>query len=199
MPAMQNPAAFPSAARKRHAQGLTLIELLMFIMVVGLALSAVLMVFVQATSASADPQLQRQALAIAESLLQEVQLQPFTFCDPLDANVATATSAAVSAAGCATTPEALGPEAGETRYTHPQFNNVNDYHGFSMSGIVDITNTPVSGLSGYSASVQIVPAALGSITAGSGDALRITVQVTGPHNTAVTLQGYRSRHAPNAA
>ncbi len=195
MPAMQNRPAFPSAARQRHAQGLTLIELLMFIMVVGLALSAVLMVFVQATRSSADPQMQRQALAIAESLLQEVQLQPFTFCDPLDANIATASSSA----GCATTPEALGPEAGETRYTHPQFNNVNDYHGFSMSGIVDITNTAVSGLSGYSASVQIVPADLGSIGAGSGDALRITVQVTGPHNTAVTLQGYRSRHAPNAA
>ncbi len=194
MPAMQNRHAFPSAARARRTQGLTLIELLMFIMVVGLALSALLMVFVQATQASADPQMQRQALAIAESLLQEVQLQPVTFCDPQDANVATA----ASAAGCASTPEALGPEAGETRYTHPQFNNVNDYHGFSMSGIVDITNTPVAGLEGYSASVLVTPADLGSISAGSGDALRITVQVTGPHNTAVTLQGYRSRHAPNA-
>ena len=68
-----------------------------------------------------------------------------------------------------------------------------------MSGIVDITNTSVSGLSGYTASVQVAPAALGSITALSGDALRITVQVTGPGNVSVTLQGYRSRHAPNAA
>ena len=176
----------------RPQAGLTLVELLVFIMVLGLALAGVLQVFVLATRASANPQAQRQALAIAESLLQEVQLQPFTFCDPDDASAATATSAA----GCAATAEALGPEAGETRYTAPQFDNVNDYHGFSMSGIVDITNTPVAGLSGYSASVQIAPAALKTVPA--GDALRITVQVSGPGNTTVTLQGYRTRHAPNA-
>ena len=35
-----------------------------------------------------DPALRRQALAIAESVLDEVQLMPFTFCDPDDANMA---------------------------------------------------------------------------------------------------------------
>ena len=33
----------------------------------------------------------------------------------------------------------------------------------------------------------------------SGDALQISVTVTGPGGTQVTLQGYRSRHAPNAS
>ncbi|MBB2486423.1 type II secretion system protein [Mitsuaria sp. WAJ17] len=187
---MPNRPAFTATLRPQA--GLTLVELLVFIMVLGLALAGVLQVFAMATRASANPQAQRQALAIAESLLQEVQLQPFTFCDPDDA----AATTAASAAGCATTAEALGPEAGETRYTAPQFDNVNDYHGFSMSGIVDITNSPVAGLSGYSASVQIAPAAL--MTVPAGDALRITVQVSGPGNTSVTLQGYRTRQAPNA-
>ena len=190
MPAMPQRPASTSAARPEA--GLTLVELLIFIMVVGLALAGVLQVFTMATRASADPQAQRQALAIAESLLQEVQLQPFTFCDPDDA----AAASAASAAACATTPEGLGPEAGESRYTAPQFDNVNDYHGFSMSGIVDITGTAVGGLADYSASVQVAPVALG--TAAAGDALRITVQVNGPHNTSVTLQGYRTRHAPTA-
>ncbi len=190
MPAMPLRPVLTTATRPQA--GLTLVELLVFIMVLGLALAGVLQVFAQATRASANPQAQRQALAIAESLLQEVQLQPFTFCDPDDAAAATA----ASAAGCATTAEALGPETGETRYTAPQFDNVNDYHGFAMSGIVDITNTPVAGLSGYSASVQVAPVALKSVPA--GDALRITVQVSGPGNTSVTLQGYRTRHAPNA-
>lgn len=197
MPAMR-PCAPPSAAKPSQA-GLTLIELLMFIMVVGLALAGVLQVFALATRASADPQAQRQALAIAESLLQEVQLQPFTFCDPDDANVATATSATVGAgtSNCATAAESgMGPETGETRSGAPQFDNVNDYQGFSMSGIADITGTAVAGLSGYSASVTVEAADLGSVTA--GDALRITVQVTGPNKTSVTLQGYRTRHAPNA-
>jgi MSHA pilin protein MshD len=120
---------------------------------------------------------------------------PFSFCDPDDANVETA----ASSAGCATTAEAPGVEAGETRFVAPQFDNVNDYQGYTMVGIVDVTNTAVPGLSGYGASVSVAAAALGSITAASGDALRITVTVTAPGGNTISLDGYRSRHAPNAA
>ena len=196
---MPPPAPSPSLsdlpARHRTQAGVSLIELLMFIVVVGVALAAVLRVFAQASVASPDPQVRRQALAIAESLMEEVQLMPFTFCDPDDANLETATSSA----GCATLAESLGPEAGETRFATPQFDNVNDYNGYSMTGIVDITNTAVSGLSGYSARVAVAADALGSLSAASGEALRITVTVTGPGGTSITLDGYRSRQAPNAA
>ena len=176
-------------------RGLTMIELVVFMVVVSAALAGVLRIFLQATAASADPALARQALAVAESLLEEVQLMPFTFCDGDDANVSTATSTA----GCAGVADALGAEAGEGRYATPQFDHVNDYHGFSMVGVTDLSNTAVAGLSGYSASVTVAAAALGSITAGSGDALRITVTVTGPGSTSVTLDGYRGRYAPNAS
>ena len=177
------------------ARGLSLVELLIFIVVVSSALAGVLQVFLQSTRASADPMLRRQALSIAESLLEEVMLMPFTFCDGDDANVETATSTA----GCASGADAIGPEAGETRFATPQFDNVNDYHGYSMNGIVDITNTALPGLGAYSASVNVAAAALGTIAAASGDALRITVTVTGPAGTSVTLDGYRTRHAPNAS
>ena len=189
---MSRPPSRPH--RPARQSGLSLIELVIFMVVVSAALAGVLRIFIQATTNSADPMIRRQALAIAESMLEEVQLMPFTFCDPDDANVDTATSSA----GCASTPEALGPEAGETRFTTPQFDNVNDYHGYAMSGVVDITNTSVPGLSGYSTSVTVAPAALGSIAAGSGDALRITVNVNGPGGISVSLDGFRSRHAPNA-
>jgi MSHA pilin protein MshD len=182
--------------RPRRAHGLTLIELLMFIVVVGIALAAMLRVFVTATTASADPMIRRQQLAIAESLLREVQLMPFTWCDPDDANVETATSAS----SCATTTENSGPESGETRYGPTNyFDNVNDYAGFSMTGIRDLSNTAVSGLAGYSASVAVAPAALDTVAA--TDALLITVTVLGPNNKAVdavVLQGWRTRYAPNS-
>jgi MSHA pilin protein MshD len=189
----------PSPARRRRgkrqrASGLSLIELVIFIVVVSSALAGVLTVFITATASSADPMLRRQALAIAESVLEEVQLMPFTFCDPDDANA----ESAASSAGCASLAEGPGAEPGETRFTTPQFDNVNDHHGYSMAGIVDITNSAVSGLAGYSASVVVAPAALGSIGAGSGDALRITVSVTGPGATTISLDGYRTRYAPNA-
>ncbi len=189
--------SLPPARRptpRARVRGLSLIELVIFIVIVSAALAGVLNVFVTATVPSADPMLRRQALAIAESMLEEVQLMPFTYCDPDDANA----EAAANSAGCATTPEGLGPEAGETRFAAPQFDNVNDYHGYSMGTIVDITNAAVPGLAGYSASVSVAPAALGSVTVGSGDALRITVTVTGPHGTSISLDGYRTRHAPNA-
>nr|WP_295083161.1 type II secretion system protein [uncultured Roseateles sp.] len=173
-----------------------MIELIMFIVVIGAALAGVLKIFVQAGASSADPQMQRQALAIAESLMEEVQLQAFTFCDPDDANLETASSSA----GCASQVENLGPEAGETRFSTPQFDNVNDYKGYAMNaGIVDINNVPVPGLAGYSASIDVANAALGNISLASGDALLITVTVIGPGGTQVVLSGYRSRHSPNAA
>ncbi|MEO8119411.1 MAG: prepilin-type N-terminal cleavage/methylation domain-containing protein [Rhodoferax sp.] len=174
--------------------GFTLIELIIFIVIVSAALAGVLSVLNQSTARSADPQLRRQALAIAESLLEEVQLMPFTFCDPDDPAVETA----ANAAGC-TTPEAIGPEAGETRAGTPQFDNVNDYHGFSMpAGISDITGAAVAGLGLYSANVTVQAAALGTIPA-AGNALRITVTVNGPGATQVRLEGWRTRYAPNAA
>ena len=183
--------------RRQRARGLTLIELLLFVVVVGIALSAMLQVFVTATAASTDPMIRRQQLAIAESLLREVELMPFTWCDPTDANVETATSATVSASGCASLVESSGPEAGQTRYGPTNFfNNVNDYAGFSMSGIRDVTNAAVAGLSGYSASVAVSGVALDNITA--ADALKITVTVTAPDNSTVSLQGWRTRYAPNA-
>ncbi|GAA0762211.1 type II secretion system protein [Ideonella azotifigens] len=173
-------------------RGLSLIELVMLIMVLGIALTAILQVFIQATRASADPQLQRQALAVAESLMEEVQLMPFTWCDPDDANVDTATSTA----GCASVVEVIGPEGGEQRSGTPQFDNVNDYNGLTLSGITDISGNAVPGLSTYTAAVKVANAALGSVA--SSEALQITVTVTGPNGVQVTLDGFRTRHAPNA-
>lgn len=174
----------------RRAQGLTLIELLLFVVVVGIALAAMLRVFTTATLASADPMIRRQQLAIAESLLREVQLMPFTTCDPDALNVETGVCGGVN--------EAIGPESGETRYGPTYFDNVNDYAGFSMTGIRDLGNTAVTGLSGYSASVAVAAAALDSLSAGSGDALQITVTVTGPDASSLALQGWRTRYAPTA-
>jgi MSHA pilin protein MshD len=188
--------------RYRHA-GISLVELLLFILIVGIAVAGVLSAFRLSVQKSTDPLVRKQAIAIAESLLDEIQLMPFTFCDPDDANAKTATGAFVGAGGCATTVEALGPEAGETRYATggQQFDNVNDYNGYNNAaevptGIKDISGTSIASLTAYNASVVITPIALGGIAA--ADSLRIAVTVTGPGNTSVTLEGYRTRYAPRS-
>jgi len=80
--------------RPRAEHGISLIELIVFIVIVGIAVAGVVGALSMATRSSADPMIQKQALAIAEALLEEVQLQPFTYCDPDDPNAASAFSAA---------------------------------------------------------------------------------------------------------
>ena len=181
--------------RALRTAGFTLIELVAFIAMVGIAVAGVLLAYNAAARDSADPVVKKQALAIAESLLEEIQQMPFTYCDPDDAAAATATSAA----SCAI-PEAIGPEPGESRYsgTTP-FDNVNDYHGYDTAaeapaGMKDITSTPLAGLGAYNASVSVTSANLTAVAA--GEALLISVTVTGPTNVSVRLDAYRTRYAP---
>lgn len=180
----------------RGARGVTLIELVIFIVLVGIAFAAFLSIYNALVVRSADPLLRKQALAIAESLLEEVQLMPFTFCDPNDANALTA----ASPAGCASMSEdTIGPEGGETRFGASPFDNVNDYHMTSATtGVSDIEGNAVGGLGSYVWQVQVFQEALGTISAASKDALRIRVTVNAPDgSTTVTLDGYRARYAPN--
>ena len=163
----------------------------MFIIIVSIGVVALLVVFSTTSRKSADPMIQKQMLAIAEALLEEVESKPFTYCDPDDANATTAGSAA----GCATIPEAMGPEAGETRSGATPFDNVNDYGpSLTINPFTDLTGTTT--IPGYAATVTVAASALNGIAA--TDALQIAVTVTGPGNRSLTLQGHRTRYAPNA-
>jgi MSHA pilin protein MshD len=57
------------ASRQR---GFTLIELIIFIVIVGVALAGILTVMNQVVSRSADPMLTKQAVALADSVMEEV-------------------------------------------------------------------------------------------------------------------------------
>src|SRR5712671_6285997 len=116
-------------SNRPRSRGLSLIELVVFIVVLGIGFGATLVLYNQVVTGSVDPIIRKQVLAIATSLLEEIELRGFTYCDPDDANVYTATSATVGAGGCATIAEsAMGPDVGET--TRALYDNVNDYHGF---------------------------------------------------------------------
>jgi len=170
-------------------QGFTLIELIIFIVVISLSLAGILLVINKTTQHSVDPQIRKQALLIAESLMEEIQLQPFTWCDADDPNVETATSTA----NCTTVPNAIGPEGGEARGAG--FDHVDDYHGYTSTGARNALNQPIVGLEAYNTAVNISAVALGSVPA--TDALRIRVTVTHPEIT-IVLEGWRTRYAPNA-
>ena len=179
-------------SKPQYKKGFTLIELVIFIVIVSVALAGVLTVLNITAKSSADPMIRKQALAIAEALMEEVMLQPYTYCDPDDATAATATSAVVGAGDCTTTVEAIGPEFGESRTSSTTpFDNVNDYHGLSTT-----TNIAGGGSAKYTATVTVAEEVLNTISAASGEALLITVSVNSGSET-ISLQGYRTRYSPN--
>ncbi len=111
----------------RRSRGMTLMELVLAIVVIGVGLTGVLVAFNQAVFRSADPMARKQMLAIADEMMEEISLKPY---------VAVANAAAV---GCA-------------RNT---FNDVADYNGYSAVGICDIDGNAIAALTTYSVVVAV--------------------------------------------
>lgn len=178
-------------------RGVTLVEQIVFIIVISVGVIGVLSTLGPSIRFSADPQLRKQQHAIAESLLSEILHQPFTYCDPDDPAAISATSAA----DCNLANDqnngggTLAATPGESRFgLNPaqQFDNVADYAGYSQTGVTGLSSPAVAG---YTASVAINR--IGH-TYGlpDGAALQIDVTVTGNGAEPLTLTGYRFRYAP---
>lgn len=200
--------------RSSRQRGISLVELIIYIVIVGIAAAGVLLVMNRVTASSADPLLRKQALAIAESLLEEAELMPMTYCDPNDPNAATAAPPTTACTPGLSEDVTVGPvPSTETRGSAANpLDNVADYGGCQMNtgmanacdstgsgGIKDILGNAIPGLAGYSASIVLTKVGntfLGG-TAVAGDALQVTVTVTAPDKSTLVLDGYRARYAPN--
>lgn len=148
-------------------RGISLVELVVFIMIVSVALTGILVVMNQVIKHSADPLIRKQAIAAAESLLEEVELQDF-----------------ISAGGNVTVTQANRASA---------YHIVTDYNNFSMTGIYPVSGVaPISGLESYNATVTVANTAWNGIPAAS--AVLITVTVTDPQGDPVSISGYRTAY-----
>ncbi len=191
--------------RARRQRGVTLIELILFIVIVSVALIGVLQALRITSGNSADPLRRKQALLIAEALLEEVELAKFTYCDPTDPNAADP-NIIKSASNC-TIAENWGQAGAEPAGPRP-YDNVNDYVGaadtptFAFQNgagqLADAEGTAIN-VDGYTARLTITPAALNNIGTGSifadTDVLHIKVEV-GYDGQTLVLDGYRTRYAP---
>jgi MSHA pilin protein MshD len=211
------PRALPQALRQR---GVTLIEMILFMVIVGVALAGIVGVMALTTRQSADPVRRKQALILAEGLLEEVERANFSYCDPTDPKAPTA----ANSQAC-TIPEDWGQKGSEPAASGRPYDNVNDYFvpdpqnpnaanaTFDAGGKLSDANGNALNLDGYSATVKITPVAIGPDTMQVGaaspsagvstastadnEALQITVTITYDGQT-LTLDGYRTRYAPNA-
>jgi MSHA pilin protein MshD len=130
------------------------------------------MTYQVAVRSSADPQVRKQAQAVAEAMLDEVLLAAYT--------------------GVPSTPWPGGT-------VRSGYFNVGDYNGYDtaglgpvpLGGVRDIQGAKVAALAQYNVSVTVAaPAALN----GAAEARRVVVTVTGPNNFTITLDGYRVRY-----
>jgi MSHA pilin protein MshD len=161
----------------RRQLGVTLIELIIAIAIVGVALAGAVSVFVVTTQHSADPMAQEQAQLIAEAYLDEILLKKFY--DPDTGTVCTGTT------------------GGETRAT---YDNICDYNGLSEQPTNQF-GTAI-GLPSYNVTVSVVNSgvSLGAIdNTGAIRVLRIDVTVSLQGTPAVVLSAYRTNYACNPA
>jgi MSHA pilin protein MshD len=154
-----------AASSRRARQGLTLVELVLAMVVIGVGLAGVMLAYSTVMRGSADPLVQRQMQAIAEELIEEVVLKPYASA----ANAAPATACA-----------------------RDTWNDIGDYDGYATSGrICGIDGTPIAALAGYSVRVAVEAVALGGI----GAARRITVTVTRSGSAPLVLRTWRTDYA----
>lgn len=149
---------------KHHARGFTLIELIIFIVVISVGLTGIMLVIKTVVASSADPIVRKQSLSIAESMLTEILLKDYA------------------------NPEG-GYEKGNNRSL---FDDVSDYTGYSTkAGIVDQSGSPVPGLKSYNIfpPVSVVP----TTELPGVNAFKVTVFVTGPLGV-ISLSGYRGNY-----
>ena len=132
--------------RRRAQLGLTLVELVVSLVLAGVVLSSIWSAWIMLGRSSADPLVARQQLAIAQSMLREIELQPMP-----------------GNASAAATP-------GRTGYA-----SIADYNGLTMSGISDAEGNAVPGLAGYGLAVSVSSLALAGVPAASGFWVRVTV------------------------
>lgn len=179
----------------RRRCGFSLVEAVVFMLVLAIGLGGILVLYNQLTIASVDPLVRKQALALAVSLMEEITLRPFTYCDPDDPLVHTADPPTLPCG----TPEVIGIEGAETRAT---FDNVSDYDGFQMGAgtpnplITTLGGSTVDGVADYRIAATVAESAVAPV--GANDSLLVTVTaIHVPSGRAVQLQGYRMRYAPN--
>jgi MSHA pilin protein MshD len=122
------------------------------IVVLGVGLAGVLLAFNAVTRGSGDAAIRKQMLAIAEELMEEIQLKPY------------APAANSAPAACA----------------RDSYNDVSDYHGYSTSGLIcGLDGTALPALAGYSVNVTVIVTPLAAVAAAKR--IRVTVSHGNEH------------------
>lgn len=144
-------------------RGVTLVELVIAIVVIGIAASVILGLLSSNVGASADPMVRQQGVAIARAYVEEILLRSFDDPDGVDGEAA-----------------------------RVDFDDIDDYDGLVDVGARDQLDNPIAGLEPYTVAVSVSSSgSLPGVAA--ADTLRVDVTVTRAPFITFTLSSYRTR------
>jgi MSHA pilin protein MshD len=155
-----------------HRQlGVTFIELIISIVVIGIGVTGILQVMTLNTGSSADPMIRHQAIAIAEAYLDEILAKAFD--DPSG-----------------------GETGGAEEASRVDYDDVQDYNDLPDTVVRNQNNVAITGLNNYTVTVSITSEALGpgGAQVDAVNSRRVTVTVNTPDNNDVTVSGYRTNY-----
>jgi MSHA pilin protein MshD len=151
---------------RRPHRGVSLIELIVFIVVVSIALTALLAVYIQSSSNSVDPIIRVRMLEAAQSKLDEIIALKYDEATP--SGGIPACDSTTSTVSCTTS---LGIDVDEDENDRSDWDDVDDFH--------NATDTPFPN---YQRQVTVTTEA---------SRKRITVTVSAPDGQTLTLAAYR--------
>lgn len=167
-----------------RARGFSLIEMIVSIVTLGVALTAVAVLIYPAIEESPEPAVQIRAVELGQAYLDEILGKRY------DANTGQGGTPRCDSSdpGAQACTAALGPEAPETRAL---FDDVDDYHGLDDSPPVDALGNARGRYARYRVQVQVSYAGSALGLADERDAKRVDVTVTSPLGDQFPFSAYR--------
>lgn len=179
--------------------GFTLIETVMFIVIVGVAVAGVTIQFSQTVAHSADPLLRQKTIALANGIMDEIVRKRWDENTPIGGGCVVTIAAtnvcavpgapSVSTAWSDPTPTWANDNGGEAR---AQYDDIDDYDAITaQSPPQDPTGANITDYAGYTLDITVSYPASNWNNIDKADVKQIELSLTNPIGESITYTTYR--------